>query len=549
MESHRKMTRARSLLIALVGIGFLLTAEIARAQDSEAISPYDPAQDPNLLELTIVHFNDLRRIEDVKGRGGLGRVAAVVAAERASKAHVLVTHGGNAISPSLFSTLDNGAHMIDVLNHVGIDVMGMGASEFDFGPSVASALFKNAEFPVLATNVVGPGGERLEGTRETLILEYGSFRVGIFSLMQPTADRISLPGRFKPQSPLEVARITAERLRKEGADFVIALTALLFNDELRLVRSGYVDLVLGADQPAATAFFDGTTAFAESSAEGAQLTLVDVQLRRVDIEIGGRASQIVEGDEAFITEIEPSTIETRVVPTFGFRIVDTADVWDEESVHRLVQRQLLRLSDELQDKLVTLPVSLDSRQPLVQRDDISFGHLVADAARRSTGADLALIESGNFRGNRFYDAGQDLTGLDLLNEFPFQPHLLVLGMTGEDVLEALEHGLADLEEDRFKFPVISGMVVVVDRDQPPGRRVESVTTDSGPLQPEKRYSVAVTNWIAGGGLGYAMLPGQARIVGEASAQPVFGVIVDYLKDPPASLERDLGDDRIVFKGG
>ena len=88
--------------------------------------------------LTIVHVNDLDRLDGSGDRGGVARLAAVVNEVRASAPHVLVTHGGDAISPSLLSSFDRGAHMIDLFNQVGFDAMVLGNHEFDFTPAVTA---------------------------------------------------------------------------------------------------------------------------------------------------------------------------------------------------------------------------------------------------------------------------------------------------------------------------------------------------------------------------------------------------------------------------
>ena len=76
--------------------------------------------------LTIVHFNDLDRMEEKRGRGGVAKLAAVIEAERQRSDNVLVTFGGDTISPSLMSGFDKGAHMIDLLNRLGLTAMAIG---------------------------------------------------------------------------------------------------------------------------------------------------------------------------------------------------------------------------------------------------------------------------------------------------------------------------------------------------------------------------------------------------------------------------------------
>ncbi len=73
-------------------------------------------------------------------RGGLPRFSAVVAAERAraqaENRRLICVHAGDTLSPSLMSTLDQGAHMIELFNDAGVEYFTPGNHEFDFGRDV-----------------------------------------------------------------------------------------------------------------------------------------------------------------------------------------------------------------------------------------------------------------------------------------------------------------------------------------------------------------------------------------------------------------------------
>ena len=132
---------ARAMALAAAALAAALATGPARAEP---------------VTLTIVHVNDLDRLDGSGGRGGVARLAAVVKEVRASAPHVLVTHGGDAISPSLLSSFDKGAHMIDLFNQVGFDAMVLGNHEFDFTPAVTVARIAEARFPILASNALEP---------------------------------------------------------------------------------------------------------------------------------------------------------------------------------------------------------------------------------------------------------------------------------------------------------------------------------------------------------------------------------------------------------
>jgi 5'-nucleotidase/UDP-sugar diphosphatase len=105
------------------------------------------------------------------GRGGLARIATALKQERARNPHTIVAHAGDAISPSLMSSLDQGRHMIDLLGDLKLDVFVPGNHEFDFGPDVFKARMAEAGFPVLAGNVRNGDGSAIPGIAPTRMIE------------------------------------------------------------------------------------------------------------------------------------------------------------------------------------------------------------------------------------------------------------------------------------------------------------------------------------------------------------------------------------------
>jgi 2',3'-cyclic-nucleotide 2'-phosphodiesterase (5'-nucleotidase family) len=63
---------------------------------------------------------------------------------------------------------------------------------------------------------------------------------------------------------------------------------------------------------------------------------------------------------------------------------------------------------------------------------------VADAMLECMGADIAICNAGTIRGDSFYPAGTLLTQADLVREFPFANGVIVIKLSGQTLLEALE---------------------------------------------------------------------------------------------------------------
>ena len=309
--------------------------------------------------LTIVHVNDLDRLDGSGDRGGVARLATVVREVRASASHVLVTHGGDAISPSLLSSFDKGAHMIDLFNRVGFDAMVLGNHEFDFTPAVTVARIAEARFPILATNALEPDGTLIDGVTENLLIEVGAYRVGVFGLTTAVTPMISSsdPVAFRPAT--EVAAVQARKLRDAGADLVVALAHTGRNEDEALIRQGVVDLLLsGHDHDMKVEIGDDTT-FIESGAQAEFVTIVEI------------AMDTAEGRDGPRFVWEPSV-----------RVVNTVSVAPDPDLQAVVDAYLGRFERELNVEIGSTAVELDSRRRVVRSRESGIANLFADVMRK-----------------------------------------------------------------------------------------------------------------------------------------------------------------------
>src|SRR3954467_14957308 len=113
--------------------------------------------------VTFILVNDIYQMSDEVGadgqrRGGLARLATIVKAERAKGGHVIFAHGGDTLSPSLMSGIDQGVHIIALTNALKPDIFVAGNHEFDFGKAVFRKRMAEATFPVFAANMTEADG-------------------------------------------------------------------------------------------------------------------------------------------------------------------------------------------------------------------------------------------------------------------------------------------------------------------------------------------------------------------------------------------------------
>jgi 2',3'-cyclic-nucleotide 2'-phosphodiesterase (5'-nucleotidase family) len=477
------------------------------------------------VDLTIVHVNDVSRAEEVAGRGGLAKLATIVARERAKGHPVIVTLGGNAISPSLLSGVDQGAHMIDLLNQVGVDVMAVGNHEFDFGPAVLSGRALEARFKMLTANARQRDGRQIDGTQPSWMTEIEGFKLGFFGLTRQDTPTVSQPGETMFEPPMRAARRLAEELRAQGAQLVIALANLNRGDSDALVKSGLVDLVLGSSNEVLRTSYDGRTAFAASSPQATYVAVIDLKLEMRDVEM---ANEPTAGSDGTIDlqNLVP-TIESRFQWSPSFRTIDTADIDDDPAVGLATQRYLNQLSDNLGKPIGVTDIALDTRE-VALRSENAFGGIVADAMRRAVGGDAALLNVGAIRGDRRYAEGTTLTRQSLLEELPFRNRVLLLRVNGGQLLSAIENGLSEVDLGTGRFPQVSGLTITYDPKRAPGDRIVSVTIGGRLVLEDRMYNLATLDFLANGGDGYTMLTTAQRLIDENSGVMLTQAVVDYI---------------------
>jgi 5'-nucleotidase / UDP-sugar diphosphatase len=152
-------------------------------------------------------------------------------------------------------------------------------------------------------------------------------------------------------------------------------------------------------------------------------------------------------------------------------------------------------------------VFLDGERDTVRTSETNLGNLIADIVRhygdtRLGGADIGLQNAGSIRSS--IDAGP-ITAEQVMEVYTHRNWIVVLELTGAEVLEVLEHSVGQYPEPSGGFLQVSGIEFTFDPARPVGGRVVEVLFEGAPLDPDETYYVATTNFVARGGDGYDML--------------------------------------------
>jgi len=457
--------------------------------------------------LTLLHINDVYEISAKGGKGGLAELMTLLRAERAKAENHLTTLGGDLISPSVMSGLTKGAQMIELMNAIGLDVAGLGNHEFDFGDEVLQQRMAASSFTWLASNTLGADGKPFGGAQATTTRKLGELSLGLFSLLTPETTHLSSPGPGVTFVPAEEAAAAAVKALKEaGADVIIAVTHLSLAQDRELARAVKgIDVILGGHDHDPITVYEGGTLIVKAGYDAHYLAVADLAIEKKE---GRRGPEVT------------------ILPQW--RYLSTAGVAPDAEVAVLVQKHEAVLDKELNVAVGKTTVELDSRRSTVRGAESNLGNLIADAIREGVKADVGFTNGGGIRGDKTYPADSTLTRKDVLSELPFGNYVVMLELSGAELLAALEHGVSQVEDGAGRFPQVSGISFAFDASKPAGGRVSAVKVGGQPLDKDKRYKVATNEYIAGGGDGYAVLKGARTIIDASGAVLMASMVMDYI---------------------
>jgi 5'-nucleotidase / UDP-sugar diphosphatase len=427
------------------------------------------------VTVRILHVNDFHGFAEsytphgsTDPLGGVSWLAAKVATLRAEKPTLLLA-AGDMIQGNNWANLSRGESVIELMNLMGFDAMTVGNHEFDFGQEVLKKRVAEAQFPVLGANVEG-----IDSLRPYVIKEVGGVRIAIVGVVTEDAPVFTHPRnvvglQFRP--PAEVLARYVPELRKQ-ADVVIVLSHIGYSVDRQLAEQVQgIDIIIGGhshtrlEQPSRI----GATVIAQAWEHGKALGVIDITV-----------------DNGIITAVDGRLEEIR--PDRGE---------PDPTVQSQVEKYRRQVDTVLAGRVGEAEVALDGEN--VRKRETNLGDLVADIMRLVSGADAAVINGGGIRASI---AKGPLLVKDIYTALPFDNYIVAIRLTGRQIWQALDHGVAQVENGAGAFPQVSGVTFAYDPNAPAGSRVREVHIGGQPLDPDREYAVATNDFLAAGGDGF-----------------------------------------------
>lgn len=458
------------------------------------------------VKITLLGVGDIYNFAGDGKQGGFARLNAVAKAERAANPNTLYLFDGDMLSPSLLSGFDKGQNTIELTNMVPFDLAVPGNHEYDFGPANFAEKMKASKYPWAAINIANKDGSPIEGLGGVMVKEVAGLKIALIPVAQDSSPEVANTGDLVFSPTVDSAIAAAKKARADGADLVVGVVQTDIYNDLKLIHSKAFDVILSGDDHNYATYYDGITAYVETSLDARQLSPIDLM---VDVK---------EKDGKRTVKWTPT-----------FRFIDTATVTPDPETQAKVDEYQKGLDEQLNVVIGKTETALDSRRNVVRAEESTMGDLIADAMKAATGADVAIMNGGGIRADRTYDAGATLTRRDILTELPFGNVTVLTEIPGSQLLAALENGVSQVEKGAGRFPQVSGMTVVYDPSAEPGKRITEVKIAGAALEPDKLYKVAVNDYILGGGDGYTALGGGKMITDTGAGALVASDVMAYVE--------------------
>jgi len=447
--------------------------------------------------LTFVHMNDTYRVGAVEdGRaGGFSRAITVIRELRAGGKDVRILHGGDFLYPSLESQLWNGEQIIDAFNMMdAIAPMYVVAGNHEFDrrtPEQFAAAVRRSEFDWLGDNFsFNTGNSDVDhALRSAFTFEHAGKTIGVFALTLHADDG----GNDRSYAPVDKAYLkhaetTIQALEAAGVDAIIGLTHLhMWQDrDIAQLRARHPKFVLIAGGHEHEPEHEALTANSAAIVKGASNARV---IWTIDLNFDESGMPVIREEK--ITLDEDVKLDTE------YQVLE--DKW---------RTRLLEKFPFLEAKIGVAALPLDAREVTIRNRESSWGNFIVDQMRTAFGepANFAFINSGTLRIDDWISG--DILFEDIGRTFGFSSFLRQVRLTGAEFKQVMEAGYRGFGPSKGYFPQVSGFRVCVDRSRNEYDRIVSLQEPVGSswreIDPDKEYSIVVSDYLYGGGDGYVI---------------------------------------------
>ncbi len=490
----------------------------------------------------VLYTNDVHCATD-----GYAKLAAYRAELISDGYDVVTVDAGDAIQGEIIGSLTQGSAIVDIMNEVGYDYAVPGNHEFDYGTETLLSLAEyEAQYEYISCNFVDL---RTSSTvfEPYYIEELNGEKVAFVGITTPEAYTKSTPSYFQDGDKnfiysfseatfYATVQSAVNSAIADGADRVIAVTHLGIDG----TTEGWKSTDVVANTNGIDALIDAHShekieSLTQKNKDGEDVLISSTYTKFNYI---GKLTLNADGSEKAelidINSIDVSTLGTSAQEEYNSAKAKI-DGYNSELAY------LYEKLGTSETKLVAFTEDYNWR---LRKEETNLGDFTADAYRVQTGADIAFANGGGIRAE--IEAG-DVTRKALMDINPWNNNMCVIEVTGQQILEALEHGASRYPETSGGFLQVSGLTyeinayvespVIFDTlgnfsalDETKENRIANVMVGGEKLDLAKTYTLAGNAYnLTQGGDGFTMFA-DAKILKSAELPTDAEMLIEYFTE-------------------
>lgn len=542
------MKKSKKFLTLLLSVCMVLVMmpSMAFAAEADSVKADD---------IVIVHTNDVHC-----GVDNYAKVAAYRDAMAKETKYVALVDAGDSLQGDTVGALSRGEYIAEIIKAVGYDIITPGNHEFDWGMDQFMKLSAQEGAKYISANF-RKNGERVFDAYT--IKEFGDKKVAFVGMNTPETITKSTPSFFQNEAGefiydfcagnngkdlYAAVQAAIDAAEAEGADYIIGLSHLGIDTQSAPFRS--TDVI--ANTTGMDAVIDGHSHSVIENTTHKNKDGKNVILTQTGEKADNIGMLKIAADGTITAELVKGYAETNA--TVAAKV-------------KAIQDKLTALTDKYVGKSdITLSDKDADGHRAVRNQESTIGNFCADAYKEVSGAQIGWVQGGGVRES--INAGIVNFG-DLLAINPWSNTIVVVELTGQQILDALEHGASTCPDENGGFLNVAGMSYDIDVDVPTPvvkdsngmfvkingeRRVKNVKVADKAIDPAATYSVASTAYILQNqGDGYTMFSGAKDVTpANCKGETDVNMLVKYLDSKlggtiPAKYAQTEGRINIVFK--
>jgi len=419
-----------------------------------------------IIHITDTYFIEETRVNNKVDLPGFARFYSLVElikshpAVQKNNTPVFVLHGGDFLFPSLMSIYFNGKQMIDILNACGFDYSTIGNHDFDGGLKYFKTRMAESSFDLLCVNIKPKKNASLQ------ILDYvicpnkkGHPFAAFIGIAGKDTLRKAKQNGFDTFPTITSLKKTINTIKEDypWINHLIVVSHMDNKEDLNLQRwlnkNWYRSVCIfgGHDHNEVLQYDDKNPKSALIKGQSNCRTVQILGLDDNNTLKGTKqfAKNILVLNSADFSEIKPNP-----------KIQEIVNKWEV-----LLEEYLNEAESDVIIRQFDANTILDATEMHLRKGSTNFGNFIADCMCEFAKSNIALINSGHFRGDR--NVGNILKLSDLRRIFVLDKKnsLLKISMTGTECRQFLKHAYS--EEGQGKILQVSKNTISILQNSSP----------------------------------------------------------------------------------